>query len=134
MGAFDPEREVRAMADDRYIQILEEQLRDANATNADLRERVADIDRRKRHADARLAEANALVQQLEKAHARQKRAENVAATSRRKREDAERQVAKLSSKNEELRERLDGLQEEVDAFRELNDRVERAKTLYDVFS
>jgi hypothetical protein len=32
------------MTDDRIVQRLEEQLRDAHATNADLRERLGDIE------------------------------------------------------------------------------------------
>jgi hypothetical protein len=39
------------MTDDRIVQRLEEQLRDAHATNADLRDRLGDIDKREQAAN-----------------------------------------------------------------------------------
>jgi hypothetical protein len=69
------------MADDRMMQRLEEQLRDSHATNAELRERLADADRRAGKDQARVAEANAAIDQLERANAKRKAAE----TSRRRR-------------------------------------------------
>jgi len=41
------------MTDDRIVQRLEEQLRDAHATNADLRERLNDIESGSRQPERR---------------------------------------------------------------------------------
>jgi hypothetical protein len=45
---IQPQKRGLTMPDDRIVQRLEEQLRDAHATNADLRERLGDIEARER--------------------------------------------------------------------------------------
>jgi chromosome segregation ATPase len=96
--------------DDRLIQRLEEQLRDAHSTNSDLRERLGDVEGRERAADAKVAEANVRLQQLERAHARQKAAEEDAAAAQRTGAGAEREALRARGEMEELREQLDRAQ------------------------
>jgi chromosome segregation ATPase len=122
------------MNDDRIVQRLEEQLRDAHATNAELRERLADVDKREREANAIRAEGILYKRQLEQAHAKQKAAENIAATAARKRDQAERELLRAKSEIEELNARLGRLQVEADALNELNVRIEAAKHAGDLFS
>jgi hypothetical protein len=57
------------MSDERLAQRLEEQLRDAHATNAELRDRLGDVEQRERATEAKMAEANFRLSQLERAHA-----------------------------------------------------------------
>jgi chromosome segregation ATPase len=121
------------MPDDRIVQRLEEQLRDAHATNADLRERLGDIEARERAAAAKLNEATVLNRQLEKAHAKQKQAEAVATTATSRREDAERDALRSRGELEELRNRFEIVKAEADKHRALNDRIETAKHAGDLF-
>src|SRR5205809_128974 len=120
--------------DERIVQRLEEQLRDSHATNADLRERLGDIEARERVADAKSAEANIHMRQLEKAHAVQKAAEDNAAAAQRKQADAERNLASARGEIDELRGRLERVQLEADALSELNARVEKARHILDLIS
>jgi DNA replication protein DnaC len=115
------------MADDRLIQRLEEQLRDAHAANAELRERLAEADRQAKRDNYRAVEGKAALDQLERANAKRKAVENVAKTATRKREEAKREAAKLRGQNEELREHLERAQAEADRLNELNARIETAK-------
>jgi phosphoenolpyruvate synthase/pyruvate phosphate dikinase len=85
-------------------------------------------------ADAKLAEANVRGQQLEKAHAKQKAAEDNAAASQSRCAEAEREVLRARGELEELREQLDRVQAEADALNELNTRIETAKHAGDLFS
>ena len=48
-----PQKRGITMTDDRIVQRLEEQLRDAHATNADLRERLNDIESGSRQPERR---------------------------------------------------------------------------------
>src|SRR5947199_5918013 len=95
--------------DDRVYLSLQEQLRDAHATSADLRERLGDVERREKVIDAKLSEANVIGRQLESAHAKQKAAEDNAAAAQRKCEDAEREALRARGEPEELREQLERL-------------------------
>ena len=122
------------MADDRLVQRLEEQLRDAHSTNADLRERLGDIEARERAAEAKLHLTNIHMRQLENAHAKQKAAQDNAAAAQRKQAEAEREALSARGEIEELRERFDRVQREADALNELNARVERANHIGDLFS
>jgi septal ring factor EnvC (AmiA/AmiB activator) len=54
------------MSDDRLVQRLEEQLRDAHATNADLRDRLGDIEKREHAANVIRVEGRDALAQLEK--------------------------------------------------------------------
>ena len=60
------------MTDDRIVQRLEEQLRDVHATNADLRERLGDIEKREGAANTIRVEGRDALAQLEK-HQRNRR-------------------------------------------------------------
>jgi len=121
------------MNDDRMIQRLEEQLRDAHAANAELRERVEAADKKEASARALMAEANVRAQQLEKAHAKEKAAEDNAAAAQRKCDDAERELLRARGEIEELRERYDRAQAEADQLSELNARIETARHAGDLF-
>lgn len=120
--------------DDRLVQRLEEQLRDAHSTNADLRERLGNVEQRERAADAKLSEANVRGQQPEKARAEQKAAEDNAAASQSRCAEAEREVLRACGELEEPREQLDRVQAEADALNELNTRIETTKHAGDLFS
>src|SRR2546430_6171901 len=91
------------MTDERLTQSLEEQLRDVHATNADLRERLAEADARDSEARTLSVRGRDALAQLEKAYAKQKAAEDAAAAARRTQENAERDV--LRGELKELRER-----------------------------
>ncbi len=78
------------MTDDRIVQRLEEQLRDAHATNADLRERLGDIKKREEAANVIRVEGRDALAQLEKVSAKQKAAEDNAAAAQHKCDDAQR--------------------------------------------
>jgi hypothetical protein len=121
------------MSDDRLVQRLEEQLRDAHATNADLRDRLGDIGKREEAANVIRVEGRDALAQLEKAHAKQKAAEDNAAAAQRKCDDAEREALRVRGELEELRERLERVQLEADALSDLNARIETAKHVGDLF-
>src|ERR687884_484226 len=97
------------MGDDRYIANLERQLKDARAGEGAIHSRM-----------------------LEQAHARQKAAENVAATSQRKREEAERKLRAIEADLEETRARLERAEAEAGKLAELNARIEKAKHVDDL--
>jgi hypothetical protein len=80
-----------------------------------------------------VAEANARLQQLEKAHAKQKQAEEVATTAMRKRDHAEREALRARGELGELRERFEIVKAEADAQSDLNARVEKARHVGDLF-
>jgi hypothetical protein len=122
------------MTDDRIVQRLEEQLRDAHATNADLRERLGDVEQRERAATAKLNEATVLNRQLEKSHAVRKAAEDAAAAARRKQENAERDALRARGELEKLQERFEIVQAEAHELRQLNDRIARARHAGDLFA
>ena len=121
------------MTDERLVQRLEEQLRDAHATNAGLREQLGDIEGRERAAAAKLSEATVLNRQLEKASAKQKSAEDAAAAARRTQENAERELLRARGQIEELQVRVERLQAQADVLNELNTRIETAKHTGDLF-
>jgi hypothetical protein len=122
------------MADDRVIRRLVEQLRHSHATNAELRERVADSEKSPKAADARAAEANVEFQQVEKLSLSLKQAENLAKASQRKREEAEQEALKLRGENVGLRTRLGNLQAEVDRLHALDDRISAARRSADLLA
>jgi hypothetical protein len=109
--------------DDRMIQRLEEQLRDSHATNADLRERLAESEDRARVAGITATRGREALEQLEKAHAKQ-----------RKQYDAEREALKLRGRNEELEAQPSRAQAEADQFAGLNARIEMSKHARDLFA
>jgi hypothetical protein len=116
------------------IRRLVEQLRHSHATNAELRERVADSEKSPKAADARAAEANVEFQQVEKLSLSLKQAENLAKASQRKREEAEQEALKLRGENVGLRTRLGNLQAEVDRLHALDDRISAARRSADLFA
>jgi flagellar biosynthesis chaperone FliJ len=122
------------MADDRLVQRLEEQLRDAHATNADLREQLVEIKKRGAAANTLGLRGQEALEQLEKAHAKQKKAEVNAAAAQRKVSEAERELLRTRAELEELRERFDLVQLEAEELRELSARIESAKSAGDLFS
>jgi hypothetical protein len=91
------------MADVRLIQRLEEQLRDAHATNAELRERIGELERERNRAKVEKLTALERAATVEKLAPRLKQAENLAHAAHRKHEDAESGATKLRGQNEELR-------------------------------
>jgi hypothetical protein len=115
------------MSDERLIRKLEEQLRDAHANNAGLRERLAEVDQREATARSLEAEANVKIRQLEQAHARQKAAESAAAAEQRKCSEAERNVLRANARVEELEARVRHLQAEVSRLHALDDRIAAAQ-------
>ena len=114
------------MTDDRIVQRLEEQLRDAHATNADLRERLGDIEKREQAANRVKIEGRDALAQLEKASSKQKAAEENAAAAQRKQADAERDSLRAHAELEELRERFRIVKAEADKLHALDDRVAAA--------
>jgi chromosome segregation ATPase len=114
------------MTDDRIVQRLEEQLRDAHATNADLRERLGDIEKREGAANVIRVEGRDALAQLEQASAKQKAAEDNAAAAQRKQEDAERELLRARGELEELRNRFEIVKAEADKLHALDDRVAAA--------
>ena len=122
------------MTDDRIVQRLEEQLRDSHATNADLRERLGDIEKREEAANVIRVEGRDALAQLEKASAKQKAAEDNAAAAQRKCDDAEREALRANGEFEELRNRFEIVKAEADKHRALNDRIESAKHADDLFA
>jgi chromosome segregation ATPase len=120
--------------DDRLIQRLEESLRDSHATNAELRERLEGADKAQASARSHIAEANVRLQQLERAYAKQKAAEEHSATAQRKQADAERAARELRAEKEKLHARVERLQAEADVLTDLNARIETAKHAADLFS
>ncbi len=121
------------MTDDRIVQRLEEQLRDAHATNADLRERLGDIKKREEAANVIRVEGRDALAQLEKVSAKQKAAEDNAAAAQHKCDDAEREALRARGDLEELRERMERVQVEADALSDLKARVEKARHVGDLF-
>ena len=120
------------MADDRLVQRLEEGLRDAHATNAELREQLGDIEARERAATAKLNEATILNRQLEKSHAKQKAAGENAAAAQRKQREAERDARELCAANEELHRQLKKAYDHAAELEDLNERVKRAQGVADL--
>lgn len=121
------------MPDERLNQHLETQLRNANATNHDLREQLAGVEHREQTARDIKAHGEIALRQLEKAHATQKSAEDKAAVARRKLEDAELQLVRARGEITELRERLTRVQREADRLHVLEDRIAKAKHAGDLF-
>jgi chromosome segregation ATPase len=118
--------------DERYAASLETQLRDAHSANADLRERLGDVEARERAADAKLNEATVLNRQLEKSHAKQKAAEDNAAAAQRKQAEAEREALRARGQIEELEARVERLQVQADVLNELNTRIDSARHVHDL--
>jgi hypothetical protein len=119
--------------DERLNQHLETQLRNANAANHELRTRVEEADRVMQEARAISAEGRGALMQLEKAHAKQKAAEDNAAAAQSRCADAQRELLR-ARRAEELRERLDRVQLEADELRELNSRIADAQHARDSFA
>jgi|SRR5262249_34982880 len=120
--------------DPRMIDHLEQQLVQANATNAELRARVESADRAEASARAAVSEANVRLQQLEKAHARQKAAEDNAAAAQRLQADTERELRAVQTENTELRARLKRACDDVEKIAALNERVRSAQHLDDLLA
>jgi hypothetical protein len=118
--------------DERLVQRLEEQLRDAHATNAGLREQLGDVEARERAAGNKLSEAEIHMRQLEKSHATQKAAEDNAAAAQRKQREAERDAREVCAVNEELHRRLKEAYDHAAELEELNEPVKRAQGVADL--
>src|SRR2546423_15433801 len=99
------------MTDERLTQSLEEQLRDVHATNADLRERLAEADARDSEANTLKVQGRDALAQLEKAYSKQKAAEDAAAAARRRQENAEREALHARGELEELQKRFDAVKQ-----------------------
>jgi hypothetical protein len=125
--------EVTLMTEDRLIQRLEEQLRDAHATNAELRERMDYAKRSAAEAGAARVEALAKADFAEKLALRLKQSENLTKSAQRKRQEAESKLLRSQEEKDALRERLDLLQREADVLSEPNARIETAKHIHDLF-
>jgi hypothetical protein len=119
---------------DQMLKHLEEQLRDAHAANAELRERVVAADDKSRTADSVFAEGIIYKRQLEKAHAKQKAAEDNAAAAQRKQVAAERDLRHANDEIEKLEGKLERAQTDADKLRGLNARIESASHAGDLFS
>lgn len=113
---------------------LEEGLRDAHSTNADLRERLVEMEKRANAANTRGLRGDEALAQVEGLYAKQKKAEDNAAAARRKQANTERELLRVRGELEELRERFDLVQEEAAALTELNARIETAKHAVDLLS
>src|SRR5262249_37845613 len=122
------------MTDERLVQRLEEQLRDAHATNAGLRERVEEADRAVASANRKAAIGEIHSRQLEGAHAKQRAAEDNAAAAQRKRDDAERALLRAHGEAEELRAQLNRQQAELDVLHALSDKIAAARSVHDLIS
>jgi hypothetical protein len=120
--------------DDRIVQRLEEQLRDTHSTNADLRERLVESEK-KALADRTLGlRGEEALAQVEKVYAKQKRAEVNAAAAQRKQADTQRELLRTRADLEELQVRFEKVRQEAVALNELNTRIETAKHAGDLFS
>jgi hypothetical protein len=121
------DRSASPLNDNRMFQRLEEQLRDAHAANAELRERVAEADKIELAARAKASEAAGALLQLEKAHARQKAAEGRAAEAERKAAAAEQQVVHFQGKLEEAHALLEAVRADARILTDLNERIANAQ-------
>jgi len=110
-----------------------EQLRDAHATNADLRGRLEDIDKREQAANRIKIEGRDALAQLEKPSAKQKAAEDNAAAAQRKCDDAGRELLRARGDLKELQQRFARVQVEARTLSDLNARVEKARHVGDLF-
>jgi hypothetical protein len=122
------------MTDDRIVQRLEEQLRDAHAISAGLRKQLADVEHRERAADLRHSMGVIAERQLEQAHAKQKAAEDNAAAAQRKCDDAEREALRARGELEELRERFEIVKADAERLHVLEDRISKAQHAGDLFA
>jgi chromosome segregation ATPase len=120
--------------DDRVIQRLEEQLRDSHATNADLRERLGDVEKRERAANTTQLRGQEALAQAESLYAKLKKAEDHAAAAQRKSAEADRELLRTRAELEELQVRFEKVQEEAVGLNELNARIKTAKHAGDLFS
>lgn len=120
--------------DDRLIHRLEEQLRDAHATNGELRERLLAQEKDEQKARSIRSEFETVQGALAKAHAERKAAENAAAAALRKQKEAEREASHLREDNEQLQEKLTLAREQLDQLNELNMKIEAAKEVADLFT
>jgi hypothetical protein len=71
---------------------------------------------------------------MERAHAKQKAAEDNAAAAQRKCEEAEREAVHARSEREELQKRFEIVKEEADRLHALEDRIAKAQHAGDLFS
>ena len=120
--------------DPRLREHLETQLRNANATNHDLRTRIGEAERNEQAANVRASKGVLAERALEKAHATQKAAEDKAEVARRKLEQAEHDLVRARGEITELRERLNRAEREADRLHALEDRIAKAKHAGDLFS
>jgi len=120
------------MADERMIQRLEEQLRDAHATNAELREDRQRLEDLGKNSSALSVELSRTRKAFNEVVAAKDAAEKNAAAAQREAKEAE--SARLSA--EEKVERLEGalghVRAEAERLSELNARVEQAKSIHDL--
>jgi hypothetical protein len=122
------------MPDERIVQHLETQLRNANAANHELRKRIEEAERSEKAANARAAQGELSRRALEKAHFTQKAAEDKAAVTRRKLADVEHRLLLANEEVGKLRERLARAQKEADRLHALEDRIAAAQHAGDLFS
>jgi chromosome segregation ATPase len=122
------------MTDDRLIQRLEEQLRDAHATNADLREKLNEKLKLESMAAVYHSETGQLREQLERNCVKLKAAQQNAVGAERRVKAAEREVRDIGERFAKLEAERDAIREEARELAELNAKVETAKGVSDLFS
>jgi chromosome segregation ATPase len=122
------------MADDRLIRRLEEQLRDAHATNADLRERLQEKRKIEAQAAYDVSKVGQLENQVERFSVKLKAAEQNAYASDRKLKKAESEVRYLEEQLSTVSAERDRAKAEAYELNELNARVESAKSIRDLVS
>jgi chromosome segregation ATPase len=121
------------MADERLIQRLEEQLRDAHATTADLREQLSSAEKfyAEYHATRRALEAQR--QSFDDVGAAKDAAVRNAAAAQRKAKDAQMARLRAEEKTERLEDELGRASVELDRLRRLEDAIEKATGIEDLF-
>jgi hypothetical protein len=113
--------------DERHVARLEDQLATAHSTNVGLRDRLEAAEKAQATANARVAEANHAISQLEKAHAKQRAAEDHSAAARRAQEEAARKLRRVEAELDDLRKDFEVVKSDSDAWAALNERVAKAR-------
>jgi len=114
------------------MQRLEEQLRDAHATNARLRENNAQLVNQAQENQVRVGRAGELEFQLEQASLKLKQAESLTSAAVRKQRKAEADLVDAEARIEELERRASSLQERADLLAELEIKIADAKSAKDL--
>ena len=122
------------MADERLIQRLEEQLRDAHASNGELRERLLAQEQDQQKVREIESEFTTVQGALDKAHADRKAAQKDAVAAEKNVRAAERKLRHAKEEIENLTAERDRAREEAEELAELNAKVETAKGVRDLFS